>query len=110
MTPGRRTKILHATQCGLKKREGAESLEASSVCTAVEFQALRGDLRALGGVGGLSELPWLLCNSPSILHLHTVYSFDLDAYLKGTGDICLSNNHLKGKTSSVEPWTLPPYF
>ena len=32
------------------------------------------------------------------------------SFPKGTDDIYLSNNHLKGKTGSVESWTLPSYF
>lgn len=64
--------------------------------------------RALSGVQDLDEILGLLCNYPCILYLHTAPSFDLDPYLKGTDDFCLSNNYLKGKIGSVEFWTLFP--
>ena len=70
----------------------------------------RGDLRAQGAARGSNELPGLPCDCRSSLYLHIVSSFDLDPSLKGTDGISLSNNHLKGKTGSAEPWTLLPYF
>lgn len=62
------------------------------------------------GPPGLRELSELPCDYSSVLCLHTVLSFDIDLYLKGTDGICLSDNHLKGKIGSVELWTLSPYF
>ena len=58
-------------------------LEAVSACIAWSSRSSE-VISGLGeGAGSLSEFPQLMCNSPSLLHLCTVSSVDLDSHLKG---------------------------
>lgn len=104
-------------KCQLLKTASAQLFMMAAIATAIpkQEQSQKVDPRAIHSPQpcnpgpsvvtlGESELTGLPHNNPAGFHLHTAHWFNLDSYLKGTDGLCLSNNHLKGKIGSAEPW------
>ena len=66
----------HQKQGRFSKRGPLEAVSACIAWSSRSSEVISG--LGGGGAGSLSEFPQLMCNSPSILHLCTVSSFDLD--------------------------------